>query len=130
MKTLVVEDDFTSRLFLQEILKEYGPVHIAINGKEAVNAVEMALIEEGPYDLICLDILMPEMDGQEALQKIRELEKGRDISFSKGSKIIMTTALGDIGNLSSAFKSLCNDYLTKPIQANKLKEKLIELDLI
>jgi response regulator of citrate/malate metabolism len=38
MKTLIVEDDFTSRLLLQEFLKSYGPFHIAVNGKEAVEA--------------------------------------------------------------------------------------------
>ena len=45
MKTLIVEDDFTSRLLLQELLKSYGPSLIAVNGKEAVDAVRAALEE-------------------------------------------------------------------------------------
>ena len=77
MKTLIVEDDFTSRLLLQEILKIYGPVHIAVNGKEAVDAVHLALELGEPYELICLDIMMPEMNGQESLGKIREMEEAR-----------------------------------------------------
>ena len=72
MKTLIVDDDFTNRLLLQEILKVHGPVHVAVNGKEAVEAVAAARDnKEDPYDLICLDIMMPEMDGQEDLKIIR-----------------------------------------------------------
>ena len=68
MKTLIVEDDFTSRLLLQEILKRYGAVHIAVNGREAVDAVRAAAESDESYDLICLDIMMPEMDGYQALK--------------------------------------------------------------
>jgi two-component system chemotaxis response regulator CheY len=130
MKTLIVEDDFTSRLLLQELLKSYGPSHIAVNGKEAVEAVRFALEVGEPYDLICLDIMMPEMDGQEALQKIREQEEARGILSSKGAKIVMTTALADLKNVSAAYHSLCDAYLTKPIQKAKLIEELRKLALI
>ncbi|HBN09144.1 MAG TPA: response regulator, partial [Cyanobacteria bacterium UBA8530] len=61
MRILIVEDDFTSRRLLQKILAPYGECEIAINGKEAVSAVELAWGEDAPYHLICLDIMMPEM---------------------------------------------------------------------
>lgn len=73
MKTLIVEDDFTSRLILQEILKLHGPAHIAVNGIEAVEAVRTALESGEPYDLVCMDIIMPKMGGQQALKHIRSL---------------------------------------------------------
>ena len=130
MKTLIVEDDFTSRLLLQELLKNYGPCHIAVNGKEAVQAALAAIEGGGPYNLICLDIMMPEMDGQEALRRIREQEETRGILSSNGAKIVMTTALGDIKNVSTAYQSLCDGYLTKPIQKAKLLEELRKLKLI
>jgi two-component system chemotaxis response regulator CheY len=130
MKTLIVEDDFTSRLLLQEILRPYGPSHVAVNGREAVEAVRLALEANEPYDLICLDIMMPEMDGQAALKDIRAQEEARGILLSKGAKIMMTTALGDIRNVSAAFNSLCDGYLTKPIQKAKLLEELRTLKLI
>ena len=114
MKTLIVEDDFTSRLLLQELLKSYGPSHIAVNGKEAVEAVQVALETGKPYDLICLDIMMPEMDGQEALRLIREQEESRGILSSRGAKIVMTTALDDPRNVMVAYISLCDANLTKP----------------
>lgn len=129
MKTLIVEDDFTSRLLLQEILKGYGPSHIAVNGKEAVEAVHLALEADEPYDLICLDIMMPEMDGQQALQEIRAVEEARGIVSSDGAKIMMTTALGDSANVLAAYRNLCDAYLTKPIQKAKLLEELGKLGL-
>lgn len=130
MKTLVVEDDFTSRLFLQELLRSYGPLHIAVNGAEAVEAVRMALEEGEPYDLICLDIMMPEMDGQEALRQIREQEKFRNISSLFGVKVVMTMALGDPRNVMDAFYSRCDAYVTKPIRKSHLLEELRTLNLI
>jgi two-component system chemotaxis response regulator CheY len=130
MKTLIVEDDFTSRLILQEFLKSYGPSHIAVNGKEAVDAVGLALDAGEPYHLICMDVMMPVMDGQESLRKIREQEKARGILSSDGAKIIMTTALSDLKNLSAAYSSLCDAYLVKPIDRNKLMEELHKLKLV
>jgi two-component system chemotaxis response regulator CheY len=130
MKTLITEDDFTSRLLLQELLKSYGQSHVAVNGKEAVEAVRLALDADDPYDLICLDIMMPEMDGQEALREIRALEEARGITFSSGAKIVMTTALTDLQSVRSAYSGLCDMYLTKPIQKSNLLEKLHQLALI
>jgi len=130
MKTLIVEDDFTSRLLLQELLKSYGPVHIAVNGNEALDAVQSALEADEPYDLICLDIMMPEMDGQEALRKIRSTEEARGIFSSEGSKIMMTTVMADLKNVSTAYMNLCDAYLTKPICKSELGQELRTLKLI
>lgn len=130
MKTLIVEDDFTSRLFLQEILKPYGPSHVAVNGTEAIEAVHIALITGQPYDLICMDIMMPEMDGQQALKRIRAVEEAKGILSSKGAKIIMTTALEDMKSIDAAFSGLADGYLVKPIDKAKLIDYLKQFMLI
>jgi len=130
MKTLIVEDDFTSRLLLQEVLKHYGPTHIAVNGREAVEAVRASLEGKDRYDLVCLDIMMPEMDGQTTLKKIRELEEAKGILSTTGAKIIMTTALVDVKNIVDAFKGLCDGYMVKPVKKSELLAKLKSLKLI
>lgn len=130
MKILIVEDDFTSRLLLQTILSAYGECHIAVNGKEAIDAFALALEEGKPYQLICLDVMMPEVDGMEALKIIRDLEEAKGINSSVGVKIIMTTALGDPKNVIGAFKSLCDAYLVKPVNKSKLLDYLRSFGLI
>lgn len=130
MKTLIVEDDFTSRLLLQELLKDYGLPHVAINGLEAVDAVRAALDAGQPYDLICLDIMMPGMDGQAALRQMRALEEERGIMSSDGAKILMTSALTDMQNKIDAFRGLCDGYLSKPIHKEQLLHELRGFGLI
>lgn len=130
MKILIVDDDFTNRIILQEFLKNYGTHHLAVTGTEAVSAVEKALKEKDPYHLICLDIMMPEMDGQEALKKIRALENTAGIKPTKQVKVIMITALDDARNVMDSFKSLCDGYLVKPLSKQNLLEKLREMNLI
>jgi two-component system chemotaxis response regulator CheY len=130
MKTLIVEDDFTSRFLMQELLKEFGSCDIAVNGKEAVMATGMALDAGEPYDLVCLDVMMPEMDGREALKEIRNQEVARGILSSRGSKIVMTSALDDMNTVFAAFHDLCDGYLFKPIAKAKLHEELRKLRLI
>jgi two-component system, chemotaxis family, chemotaxis protein CheY len=130
MKTLIVEDDFTSRLLLQTLLRNYGPSHIAVNGNEAVEAMRLALEANEPYNLICLDIMMPELDGHAALKQIRALEEAKGIWSTHGAKIVMTTALRDMKNACAAFSSLCDAYLVKPVDKTRLLETLRQLTLI
>ena len=130
MKTLIVEDDFTSRLLLQKLLAPYGAVDIAVNGREAVTAVAASLDSSDAYQLICLDIMMPEMDGYEALKQIRGMEEARGILPPGGAKIVMTTALERIRNVMQAFQGLCDAYVVKPVDKAHLLEQLHALELI
>lgn len=130
MRTLIVEDDFTSRILLQTILSPYGECHVATNGEEAVKAVTDSLSQNEPYDLICLDIMMPGMDGQAALEKIRKIENELGIETGKGAKVIMTTALKDKKNVMTAFYEYCDAYMIKPIDKAKLLDHLRKFNLI
>jgi two-component system, chemotaxis family, chemotaxis protein CheY len=114
MRILIVEDDFASRRILSRILDSYGSCEVAIDGSEAVEAVQLALEAGENYDLICLDIMMPKMNGQEALKQIRALEEQKGIAQDCGAKIIITSALSDSKNVMEAFRSHCDGYITKP----------------
>ena len=130
MRTLIVEDEFTSRALLRELLKRYGVPQVAMNGKEAVEAVRTALDAGEPFDLICLDILMPEMDGHEALKQIRDLEEEAGLVAATRAKVIMTTALSDRDTVLEAIRGQCDYFLVKPIDSRALLEELRQLGLI
>lgn len=131
MKSLVVEDDFVSRLVLQKMLNPYGICDAAVNGKEAVEAFLLAIEDDEPYDLICLDVMMPEMDGKEALKIIREKEVEFNVSPKDETKIIMTTALDTPKDVMDAFnEGGCTSYLVKPISKIKIIQTIKELRLV
>ena len=130
MKILIAEDDFVSRTLLQEMMNIYGTSHVASNGKEALDAFADMLDSDKPYELICLDIMMPVMDGQEALKEIRELEHKKGIGGSDAVKIIMTTALDDPQNIMQALiKGGCDGYLTKPINPDEMNKILAKMGI-
>lgn len=128
MKILIAEDEYIGRVLLAEMLSPFGSCDIAENGAQALEMVKNCIDDE-PYDLVCLDIMMPELDGQQVLQQIRQLEAERNMDHV--IKVIMTTALDDSGNIMKAFtKGECEGYLTKPIEKVKLIEQIQELGLI
>lgn len=129
LRSLIVEDDFISRLLLQKFLAPFGESHVAVDGEEAVLAVTSALDAGQPYQLICLDIMMPKLDGQGVLRALRESEEKHGIPLGKGAKVIMTTCLKDAQNIMAAFRGQCDVYMVKPIARAKLLDELRKLDL-
>jgi len=131
MRTLIVEDDVISRRFLQKLLSPFGECHIAVNGKEAAENFSLALAEGEPYDLVCLDIMMPEMDGQECLKIIRSLERENKIPPNNEAKVFMVTAIDSMKSVMEAYyRGGCTAYLVKPIDTEKLYATLRENKLI
>lgn len=130
MKILLAEDDFVTRKFMTSFLSKYGECDVTVDGMEAVDAFMMALEDDAPYDLVCLDIMMPIMDGYQALMGIRNLEKEREIPPEKAVKVIMATALNDEKNVKMAFDLGCTVYSGKPIDQDKFEQALKKLGLI
>jgi two-component system chemotaxis response regulator CheY len=128
MRSLVAEDNATNRKPLQTFLSRYGRCDIALDGEEAVNAVVLALQSHQVYDLICMDLRMPKMDGQEAIREIRKQEAAANVS--KSAKVIVTTIHTDTNSITGALLGRCNAYLVKPINITKLKKELNSLSLI
>ena len=120
MRILIAEDDPVSSIFLSKLLGKYGECDLVIDGQESINAFLVALEEDNPYDLLCLDIMMPRTDGLTALRAIRQIERQYRIGLDNRIKIIMTTALSDEKFKQKAFDYGCNDYITKPIDIKKL----------
>lgn len=129
MKILIAEDEFVSRKVLNKQLSVFGEVDNASNGKEALAAVKMALDEHEPYELICLDIMMNEVDGITALQGIRRLEGQVGVKEGSRVKILMASGISDKKMVLAAAKAGCDGYLIKPIAKPRLYEELAKLGI-
>ena len=129
MKILIAEDDMASRKFLSRFLSKYGECDIVVDGMEALDAYLIAEKEDVPYDLICLDIMMPKVDGVTVLKAIRDFEKQSGVLMESRVKIIMTTALAEKVYVDQAFDSGCEAYAAKPIDVNKLVEVIEKLGI-
>lgn len=115
-KILVVEDNEINRLVVTDILKNAGfTVDEAKNGDEAVKAVN-----KERYDLVLMDIQMPVLDGYESTILIREKHAKEELP------IIALTADAVVETRNKVFKIGMNDYLSKPIDIDKLFSKLVK----
>ena len=131
VKTLIIEDEYISRVLLLEILSPLGECHVAVTGPEAVALIERAFDSDERYDLVCLDIMIPGLDGQQVLKTIRRMEADRGVVGQGATKVIMTTALDDSRNILEAFTvGKCDAYLTKPIDSGKLLAHLRNMQLV
>ena len=130
MRILIAEDDFASRLFMKKFLSKYGECDVVVDGIEAIDAYLNSINEGFRYDLICLDIMMPRVDGMKALKSIRDIEKQNGIETEKRVKIIMTTALNDKKTVLNAYDSGCEAYAWKPIEMDKFILVMKKLGLI
>jgi len=130
MNILIVEDDSVSSLLLKTVLSHYGTCRVAEDGKLALQFFREAIAEKKPYDLVCLDIMLPGLDGRDVLKQIRAIEDTYGIAGLDGVKIIMITALSDNRTIMEAFRSQCEAYILKPIRKEKVIDQLVSLGLI
>jgi len=104
--------------------------HLAFDGREAIDAFEAALKEGKPYDLLFLDIMMPEVNGIDVLKTVRAIEEQQGIAPDKGVKVIMTTAMNDADVIMESFNARCDGYIVKPVRKEKLFEEIESLGLL
>jgi len=111
-KVLVVDDEFTIRELVEMTLSPDYDVVKAENGKEGLE-----MLERNP-DIIILDIMMPQMDGYQVCEKIKNDEKTKSIP------IIMLTAKHSMEDLKRAIKVDVDEYITKPFEPELLKRRV------
>lgn len=122
MKTLVVDDDELGCMLLTTFFEDFGSCDQAENGKAALDLYEVAVAEENPYDLICLDIVMPVMDGMTTLCNLREREQQNK---RKRTMVFIISARGSISDIEDAFfEGDCDDYIVKPFSRESVRQML------
>ncbi len=128
MKILVVDDELVSRKKMIKILSDFGQTEGVKNGKAAIAAVKTALEVWKLYNLITLDISMPDISGTEVLSAIREMEDERGLEAEEKAKILMVTSHSDIETVKACVGK-CDGYVIKPFNKEGMVEKLKRVDL-
>ncbi|MDD3127503.1 MAG: FapA family protein, partial [Candidatus Izemoplasmatales bacterium] len=128
MRVLVVDDAPFMRNLLCIMLRNLGTCTQAADGKEAFELYKKAFQEKKPFELIFLDIAMPEMNGKETLAAIRQFEHENEVTEDKKSKILMITAFSNETHLYKSVKD-CQGCILKPLTKEKLREKLTLLGI-
>ncbi len=116
-RILVVDDQFVNRIIVKEMLKKYEvDITEAGDGEEAVSTVE----ENDPFDLILMDVMMPDVDGYEATKRVRA------IADSAKANVPIIAMTGDVSDedITTALKSGMNDHIAKPVDSDILTEKI------
>src|SRR5690242_21017521 len=128
MKCLIVDDEVFCREFVAMLLKDVAHCQQAGSGKEAVELYTEALDGNAPFDLVMLDIMMPDMSGHDAAKLIRSLERERQAA---SVKIVMLTALNSPSDaMDSFFNAQSAAYLVKPISKDGLFDVISKLGLL
>ncbi len=129
MRVLVVEDDSAGQLLLKRYLETLGQIDVTDRGDEAIEMFTRALDQGKPYELVCLDIMLPGISGQEVLMAMRLHEQKHGIYGFDRCKILMITALNNPSQILSSFREQCDGYLPKPLFYNRLVEELSKLKI-
>lgn len=127
MRTLIVDDESVSRKKMQKIMSSIGECESVENGGEALTFLRDALSKGSSFDLITLDVSMPEMDGTEVLYKIREMERENKIPKKEQAKIMMVTSEADKDMIITCIQAGCDEYIIKPFKRETVVKKLLKM---
>jgi two-component system chemotaxis response regulator CheY len=130
MKMLIADDSFLSRQLMLDILRPFGECDVACDGREAMYAIELAWSNGSCYDLIALDVDMPNRNGREVLAFLRGRERERGIFPGNGSKVLMATSHRDPQTIFGTFRDGCEAYLVKPIHKQRVLDELTRLGFV
>lgn len=129
MKTLIVEDDLVSKKLLASKLAKFGTTDEVSTAREAIIVIKSAFILKDPYDLICLDIGLPDAKGIEVMKKLRRIEDAAGVPSKYAARILMITSDNTNSTVLESYREGCDGFLTKPFNFRKLKSWLNKLGL-
>ena len=129
MRILIVDDELVSRKKIEKIMAKFGECLSVESGSEAIEAFRWAWIDWRPFDLICLDVSMPDTDGTEVLFEVRRMEDDHKVADKHRVKVLMITAHTDRDTIVTCVQAGCDGYLSKPLNLTAITDKLEELGL-
>ncbi len=132
MKFLLVDDDESIILFLDRLLAPFAQCDSATSGGEALDLFRKQLDVGGrPYDVVFMDILMPEKDGHQTVEEMRRIEADRKVRAADEFKLVMITCVDDVKDVSKAFfKGYASSYIVKPFDRDKVLGELRDNGII
>ena len=130
LKILIAEDDESNRKFLTKLLSKFGEVTAVGDGFQAVKSYMLALDEREPFQLVCLDVMMPKIDGYKALDAIRDLEGKYALIEGERAKIVMISALDEGGFDEELAGNQYDCYMSKPIDILEFEMNLKRMGML
>jgi two-component system, chemotaxis family, chemotaxis protein CheY len=125
MRILAIDDEFAALKKLEVLLSKYGDCDAATNAEQAKTLFVQAIKEGMPYDLITIDIGLPDTNGLDLLKFLSSLESKNP---KLGSKKIMVTGSADADDVLDA-SQYCDGYITKPVKKDVLSKKLKQMGI-
>ncbi len=129
MRILVVDDELVSRKKMMKIVEGLGRCEAVVNGRAAISAVKTALENWDLFNLITLDISMPDISGTEVLAAVRKLEEERGLEEDEKAKILMVTSHAEV-DMVKACVGKCDGYIIKPFNKEVMTEKLKKIQFM
>jgi DNA-binding response OmpR family regulator len=114
-KKILLVDDSSTVLLMEKMILSKSEYDV-VTARDGLEGIEKARVERP--DLILMDVVMPRMDGFEAVRKLREDEA------TKAIPVIMVTTRGELQSVETGYASGCSDYVTKPINGLELLTKV------
>lgn len=124
MRALIVDDVEMNRELLAMFLEGKAAVTFAESGEDALERVNEARASDAYFDLICMDISMPGINGHEALKRIREIEETAGIP--RATVFMVTGSSSPDDMFDALMQGGCDDYLTKPLMQQNFSELLVK----
>jgi two-component system chemotaxis response regulator CheY len=129
IRSLIVDDELVSREKLRIVMSRYGACECVADAASAVKAFVSAWNDWAPFDLLTMDIGLPDKNGVELLKAIRQLEQSHNVGERHRARVIMVTSSAERALVEQCVQAGCNDYIVKPVNAATICAKLEGMSL-